>query len=256
MGQSVPQQVFIWHKTGRCGWCARGLCFHLQRPQEKWADKNPIKFNRKCKSCPCTSVFCMESSLTEKELGILVNTRLNMSQQQQKQLIVFLVVLGSVAGRLREIILPLYSALVRPHQEYCAKVCALQYKDPQILERVKWRATNMMKGSEHLCCEEALRKLWLSCLEKRRLWGNLINMSKYWREGAKRTKSAHFIGAQSQDKRQWALTRTWEVLSEHWEAFLCCTADWTLAHVSQWGCGVFSLEIFNSFLNKVMGMLP
>lgn len=72
---------------------------------------------------------------------------------------IFLVVLGSVAGRLREIILPLYSALVRLHQEYCAKVCALQYKDPQILERVKWRATNMMKGSEHLCCEEALRKL-------------------------------------------------------------------------------------------------
>lgn len=84
----------------------------------------------------------------------------------------------SIDSRWMKVHLPLYSALVRPHQEYCAEVCALQCKDPEILERVKWRATNMIKGLENLSCEETQRELRLSSLEKRRLWGNFINICK------------------------------------------------------------------------------
>lgn len=99
------------------------------------------------------------------------------------------------------------------------------------------KATDMIRGQNHLSCEERLRMLDVFSLGRRCLRGNLINAPKGVSGGLGQTL---FSGAQHQDKRQWAQTEMQQVPSEYEEELPYFEGYRELEETAQSACGVSS----------------
>uniref|UniRef100_K7F118 Reverse transcriptase domain-containing protein n=1 Tax=Pelodiscus sinensis TaxID=13735 RepID=K7F118_PELSI len=162
---------------------------------EKWSEVNRMKFNKdKCKVLHLgrNNQFhtyrmgsdCLGRSTAERDLGVIVDHKLHMSQQcdvvAKKANMILGCINRCVVSKTQKVILPFYSVLVKPQLEYCVQFWAPHFKkDVEKLERVQGRATRMIKGLENMTFEGRLKELGLFNLKKRRLRGDMIAVFRY-----------------------------------------------------------------------------
>ncbi|GAB0178655.1 hypothetical protein GRJ2_000330800 [Grus japonensis] len=148
------------------------LCSAVERDLdrlERWVCVTCMKLNKaKCtwiRAIPSTTTGWVEKGLRaplrRRALGVLVDEKFNMSWQcaiaAQKANPILGCIKRNVTSRSREVVLLLYSALKRPHLEYCIQLWGPQYRrDMELLEGVQRRATKMSRRLEHLSCEDSL----------------------------------------------------------------------------------------------------
>ena len=109
----------------------------------------------------------LESCLSEKDLGTLVGSQLNIRQQcagysgqmAEKTNSFLVCIRSSVASRPREVIVPLYLALALGCTPLCVQLWSPHYKKvTEVLEHVRRRTMKLVKGLESKshegsCCD-------------------------------------------------------------------------------------------------------
>ena len=167
----------------------------LDRLKSDWVVKWQIQFNiDKCRVMNVgwenphnrynISNVTLNRSEFERDLGVQVCSDLRPRKQsiaaknQANKVLGFIA--RSVKSRSAEVILKLYSSLVKPHLDYASQFWSPYCKlDIGWIDSVQKKMTNMIQGIRNLSYERRLKLLQLYSLERRRLGGDLIEVFKW-----------------------------------------------------------------------------
>lgn len=151
MMKPLTVQVCEWHQKmvgwggqwGRRGTLVNtleGKACHLEQPwhpgEMYWQEPHKSLAKENAKSCiwdritAYSNTGCWDSSSAEKDLGVLVDNKLNVNYQCalviMKANLILRYINKTVARRSKKVFIPLYLALWRPHL-YCVQLCMSQY---------------------------------------------------------------------------------------------------------------------------------
>ena len=161
---------------------------------EAWSTEWQMPFNiDKCQLIQCGSnnknfeynLFGQKINKVRmaKDLGIIITDNLKSSEQCAAATNKANRMLGYIKRNFKykskDIILPLYKSLVRPHLEYGVQFWSPYLQgDIEKMERVQRRATKLIPSLKTKSYEDRLKKLNLFSLKKRRMRGQLIECFK------------------------------------------------------------------------------
>ena len=119
----------------------------------------------------------------EKDLGVTFSADMKVSEQcgiaASKGIEMLGLIRRTITYKEKQLIVPLYKAIVRPHLEYCIQAWRpYRKKDIDKLERIQRRATKMIPELRDFSYESCLLECDLTTLETRRLRGDQIEVFK------------------------------------------------------------------------------
>ena len=160
----------------------------------KWSEKWQMLFNfRKCK---CIHIghgnmdeeykmgyAVLGRTTQEKDLGVTFSTDMKVSEQcgiaASKGNKILGLIRRTITYKEKQLIVPLYKAIVRPHLEDCIQAWRpYRKKDIDKLERIQRRATKIIPELRDLSYESHLLQCGLTTLETRRLRGDQTEVFK------------------------------------------------------------------------------
>ncbi|XP_077188848.1 uncharacterized protein LOC143835316 [Paroedura picta] len=167
---------------------------YLDFSMVKWANENKMQFNKeKCRALHLghknekytywMGDTLLGSRVCERDLA-LVDSRLSMSRQYdvvvKKAKAILDCINRGIPSKSQDVIVPLYTALVKPHRAYCVQFWGSYFKKyVDKMEGVQRRATRMIRGLRTKPYEERLRDLGMLSLENWRLRWDMITVFKY-----------------------------------------------------------------------------
>ena len=162
-----------------------------------WSSVWQLKFNEsKCKHLKIGQISntsytiqtgeqpsTIEISEKEKDLGVTIDKNLNFQEHIYTQIAkanrILVVIRRTFKNLDKEMFLPLYKSLVRPHLEYASNVWYVIFKKEAVaLENVQRRATKLVLEIQHLSYPERLKSLGIPSLEYRRLRSDMVETFK------------------------------------------------------------------------------
>ena len=160
----------------------------------KWSEKWQMLFN--FGKCKCIHIghgnmdeeYKMGDAVLgritqEKDLGVTFSADMKVSEQCGIAASKGNQILGQIRRTImykeKQLIVPLYKAVVRPHLEYCIQAWrTYRKKDIDKLERIQRRATKIIPELRDLSYKSHLLQCGLTTLETRRLRGDQIEVFK------------------------------------------------------------------------------